>query len=82
MIRQAVSGRTFHRANTGHSRRKNMRGFSTKTDARTTNPAEAGPVLAPNHLLLAARETESGKANAEKRERGGFGDRNRLGHGA
>jgi len=41
-------------------------------EADTTNPAGAGAVLARNQLLLAAREAESGKAKAEKRQRTGF----------
>ena len=41
----------------------------------TTNPAEAGPVLARNQLPLAAREGETGEAEAEKREGGRFGNR-------
>jgi hypothetical protein len=40
-------------------------------------------VLAWNRLLLAAREAESGEADAEKRECGGFGDAHRnRGHGS
>src|ERR1700692_19706 len=38
----------------------------------TTSPAGAGPLLAVNQLPLAARETETGKADAQKCERGGF----------
>ena len=40
---------------------------------QTANPAEAGSVLARNRLLLAAREAETGEAEAEKGKRGWFG---------
>ena len=41
---------------------------------KTTDPAGAGPVRSLSRLLLAARETEAGKAEADERERGGFWD--------
>ena len=41
----------------------------------TTSPAGAGLGSGWNHLLLAAREAESGEADAEKGERRRFGDR-------
>jgi len=34
----------------------------------TTNPAEAGSVSERNHLLLAARESESSETEAEQRK--------------
>ena len=50
------------------------------TQPATKSPAGAGLSSERNRLLLAAREAETGEAEAEKRERGGFGedvDRNR-----
>ena len=41
---------------------------------QATSPAEAGPVLAQNRLLLTTRETETGEAKAKKRESSGFGN--------
>ena len=55
--------------------RATVRGRGNAGPMATTSPAGAGPVLARNQLRLAARESESGEAEGEKRESGGFGDR-------
>jgi len=48
--------------------------WSWQSTPKTTSPAGAGPVSTSNRLLLAAREAEPSEADAEQRERGGFGN--------
>jgi hypothetical protein len=62
--RKAVARRQ-RPANSDHLRRKMCGTLLPRMTPETTGPAPAGPVLARNRLLLAAREAETGEAEAE-----------------